>query len=107
LIAALGWGTQDERRRVADRLLLRAEADLPHGRNSLYMCPECAVLGCGAVSAIIERIDDKVIWRDFGYENTWQEGLDTQHLESLRSYTFEWEAYVRAIHTGASIDDTR
>lgn len=44
-------------------------APLPEGRASLYICAECGDMGCGGVTAVIERAADTVVWRDFGYQN--------------------------------------
>lgn len=36
-----------------ERLLGHAPGDLPDGRVSLYVCPECGDLGCGAITAVV------------------------------------------------------
>jgi hypothetical protein len=41
------------------------EPDFPNGKNSLYICPACADLGCGAVSLFIERTKDIITWTYF------------------------------------------
>jgi hypothetical protein len=104
LISVLGWGSEDLQRAARDRLLLKAPPDLPSGRYALYVCPECGDLGCGAVSAIIERVGDTVVWRDFGYENNYQEGLDRRGLEPLNEYRFPWSSYEEAIRAGYGMD---
>lgn len=38
----------------------------------MYVCAECGDLGCGAVTAAVDVGDDKVIWRDFGYQNNYE-----------------------------------
>ncbi len=50
------------------RLLGEAPGDLPDGRVSLYVCPECADLGCGAVTATITREPETVTWRAIGIQ---------------------------------------
>ena len=42
------------------RLLGRLPADLPPGRVAVFVCPECADLGCGAVTVRLELQDDVV-----------------------------------------------
>lgn len=49
-----------------ERLLGEAPGDLPDGRVSLYVCPECADLGCGAITTRLSLEYDTVIWRDIG-----------------------------------------
>jgi len=51
-----------------ERLLGLASGDLPDGRVSLYVCPECGDLGCGAITASLEFEPDLVTWRAFGIQ---------------------------------------
>ena len=51
-----------------ERLLGFASGDLPDGRVSLYVCPECGDLGCGAITASLEFDSDVVTWRAFGIQ---------------------------------------
>ena len=48
------------------RLLGTHEGDLPDGRISLYVCPECGDLGCGAVTANLHVGSETVTWRAIG-----------------------------------------
>src|SRR4051812_18696398 len=60
-IPSFGWPGdlgRDLAAAAAARLLRKAVPDLPTGRYALLICPECGDLGCGAVSAIIERQHD-------------------------------------------------
>lgn len=50
------------------RLLGEEPGDLPDGRVSLYVCPECGDLGCGSVSARIVFAPDTVTWREIGWQ---------------------------------------
>jgi len=49
------------------QLLGEVSSSLPDGRVALYVCPECGDLGCGAVTALVERANDDVVWRDLGW----------------------------------------
>jgi hypothetical protein len=49
-----------------DRLLLRRPADLPAGRHSLLVCPECGDTGYSTVSSVIERVENAFVWHTFG-----------------------------------------
>jgi hypothetical protein len=69
LASCLGWFVPKENRKAVHRLLLKEAADLPNNRRSLYVCPECGELDCGAITAVIERSGDKIIWRDFGFQS--------------------------------------
>ena len=37
-------------------------------RLSLYVCPECGDLGCGALTCEAVRVGDRIVWSKFGYE---------------------------------------
>ncbi|WP_406064109.1 hypothetical protein OG462_35375 [Streptomyces sp. NBC_01077] len=54
------------------RGLLDSDADstpsLPGGRRVIYSCPDCEDLGCGAVTAVVERDGEDVVWRDFAWQ---------------------------------------
>ena len=71
VISPFGWGSPEEQFMALDRLLLRAPPDLYEGRVSLYVCPECGDLGCGAVSVVIETDGSGIIWRDFAFQNNY------------------------------------
>src|SRR5262245_50159702 len=68
----IGWTTSDFLRDYARRLLLVAEPVLPSGRRELLVCPECADLGCGCISADITISDGHVSWSDLGFENNYE-----------------------------------
>jgi hypothetical protein len=63
--------------RALRRLLGEEEPDLPSGRISLYVCPECGDLGCGAVTAHVELGPETVTWAAFGMER----GYDADNVE--------------------------
>ncbi|WP_431922607.1 hypothetical protein [Amycolatopsis tucumanensis] len=83
-----------------DRLLLRGPSSLPDGRQVLYCCPECGDLGCGAITAMIIQQDDCIIWRDF----RWQDSQD-QELESypdVGPFRFSADEYRNALEHAAT-----
>lgn len=49
-------------------LLGERESELTSGRAPLFVCSACADLGCGAITATVERTPETVVWRDFGWE---------------------------------------
>lgn len=97
MVSCLGWFIPTENAKAVRRLLLEEVADLPNNRYSLYVCPECGDLGCGAVSLVVEQSGDQVIWRDFGYENNYEEEVRTEGYEKLGPFVFERTEYTRAI----------
>ena len=69
VVSPFGWTPPDHQLVLAQRLLLRRPPLLPTGRREFLVCPECADLGCGCISAVVQSEDGCCIWSDFGYEN--------------------------------------
>ena len=105
LVSPFGWLAPVGSRKAADRFLLREDADFPNERRSIYVCPECADLGCGAVSAVIERIDNTVVWRDFGYENDYDENVHLEDYKNFGPFVFNLSDYERAIESALETND--
>jgi hypothetical protein len=95
--SCLGGLTPEENDKAVRRLLLEEAADLPNNRRTLYVCPECGDIGCGAVSLVVERVEDKIIWRDFGYENSYEEVIRTEGYEDVGPFVFNRAEYEQAI----------
>jgi hypothetical protein len=86
LVSPFGWTPPDYQKVVAQRLLLRQPPLLPSGRRELLVCPECADLGCGCISAVVQREDGYYTWRDFGYENDYD--LNSLYLFGMGTLVF-------------------
>ncbi|MCZ7456813.1 oxidoreductase [Streptomyces sp. WMMC940] len=78
-------------------LLLDAEAPLPGGRHVLYGCPECEELGCGAVTAVIERQGNDVVWRDFAWQTDETADLELNGYPGTGPFRFRADAYRAAL----------
>lgn len=96
-VSCLGWFVSEENTKAARRLLLKEPADLPNNRRTLYVCPECSEIGCGAVTLVVERAGDKIIWRDFGYENDYEGIIHAEGFEQVGPFTFDLVDYEEAI----------
>ena len=96
-ISCLGWFTPDENARAVRRLLLEEPADLPNNRRTLYVCPECGDIGCGAVSLVVEEVGDKIIWREFGYENNYEAVVYAKGFEDVGPFAFNCSDYRKVI----------
>ncbi|MFE4620044.1 hypothetical protein ACFRJ7_28465 [Streptomyces sp. NPDC056747] len=66
------------------------------GRRILYSCPDCEDPGCGAVTAVVEREGEDVVWRDFA----WQTGGPADPVDLARDgypgvgpYRFRGDTY--------------
>lgn len=86
------WDAED----AADalrRLLGELPSDLPSGRKSLYVCPECHDLGCGAVTAEVAFAPETVTWSRFGIETDYDPTLDHEGFEGVGPFTFDRGSY--------------
>ncbi|MFJ2723961.1 oxidoreductase [Streptomyces collinus] len=84
-------------------LLLEADAPLPDGRFVIYGCPECADLGCGAVTAVIERDGDDYVWRDFAWQTDEHVDLERNGYHGIGPFRFDGPGYRAAL--AALIED--
>src|SRR6266446_2219235 len=75
------------------RLLLLDPGDLPDGRVALFTCPECGDLGCGGITVDIEIDGDAIVWRRFGYQNNYDEKLDTDSFQQFGPFRFDLKRY--------------
>ncbi len=96
-VSCLGWFNPEDNATAARRLILEEPADLPDNRRTLYVCPECADVGCGAISLVVEQVGDQIIWRDFGYENNYERVVQTEGFETGGPIVFDRGEYERVI----------
>jgi hypothetical protein len=80
-----------------NRLLGVGVAPSLGGRTAIYTCAECGDVGCGAVTAVIEVSDEKVVWRDFGYQNDYEPFDQAYLFAGVGPFTFDRHAYARAL----------
>ena len=66
---------------------------MSNGRNTLYVCPECADIGCGAVTLLIEIEPGHIIWKDFGFENNYEDVVHTDNFQEIGPFTFDDTQY--------------
>jgi hypothetical protein len=79
-----------------DRLLLRGAASFADGGQALYDCPLCGDLGCGAVSARIDRDGRHIVWREF----SWRTDYEPEPVETypdLGPFRFDADQYTSAL----------
>jgi len=77
-------------------LSMGLQASLPAGRVELYVCRECGDLGCGALTAAIERCGQLVRWSRFGWNDSRvDEPYDA--IEFPLEFTFEASAYDKTL----------
>jgi hypothetical protein len=86
-----------ETAKAIERLRLNEKADLPNGRCSFFVCSECGDLGCGAITALVERQGETIEWKAFGYENTYEDNTSLDSYRTVGPFTFDATAYERAL----------
>ncbi|MEK7855724.1 MAG: hypothetical protein AAB288_06515 [Acidobacteriota bacterium] len=105
LISCLGWLADELNQKHVRRLLCKVPADFPDERRSLFICPECAELGCGALTAVIERIDDNIVWRDFGIQNDHTDEIWRTDLADLGPFFFNATEYYQVLNSGIDFNN--
>jgi hypothetical protein len=95
-ITPLGWGQVERQADSVAELLRRKKPSLKTGRYQLYICPECGDIGCGAVTVRIEREGEFIIWREFGFENDYDEPRLSE-FTGIAPFYFEATAYFQAL----------
>jgi hypothetical protein len=83
----------EETRKAVHRLLLIEKADFPHERRSLFVCSECGDLGCGAISTVIAREGNSIIWKEFGYEDTYESDVRLSDYAEVGPFAFDAASY--------------
>jgi len=93
LVSCLGWFVPSENAKAVRRLLLEEKSVLPDNRLQLYVCPECGELDCGAITAIVERRDGKIVWRDFAFVSGYDEIEHSEKITEVDSFAFDRRQY--------------
>src|SRR5215467_6164402 len=89
--------SHEETVKAINRLLLTETAIIPADRRPLYICSECGDIGCGAVTAFIVKQGDSIVWKDFGFENDYEENTRLSDYKQTGPYIFEWKQYERTL----------
>lgn len=88
------------RRSAHRRLLLRDPPDVDARWTSLYVCPLCGDLGCGAVAVEVARSADTVEWRALTRVGSFPD--ETEPL-SVGPFVFDRIAYTDALVSALSL----
>jgi hypothetical protein len=91
-------------------LLLESPAPLPGDRYVVYGCPECEDLACGAVTAVIRRDGEDVIWRDFAWQTDERADLERNGYHGIGPFRFrggEYRTALTALLDGSAPDPRR
>lgn len=69
VIGCLGWGAPEYDDDQVQTLLLKLPSPLDTGRVMIYVCAECGDIGCGEITARVEKAGECFIWKDFAFED--------------------------------------
>lgn len=81
-----------------NQLLLIDEPETESGRSLLYVCSECADIGCGAYGCKITKSNAKYIWSDFAYENGYEDPLPIVGVGPFEFSAENYESAIRAAY---------
>ena len=95
LIGCLGWWVPQAEAEHRQRLTGVAAPDSATGRVSLYVCPECGDLACGAVTARITCPPGEIVWSDFCFEGQYE--IDPAPIPDVGPYRFDEAQYRQAL----------
>ena len=88
------------------QLLARVTLEPPAGRAPIYVCGECGDLGCGAITAIVERTTKGFVWRDFAFENNYDSDMtDLDAYRGVGPFLFNKTVYWQVLKERASALD--
>ena len=98
-ITPLGWSEIKFQKDSVMELLKQKKSELTSGRVPVYICPECGDLGCGAVTVNIIENENSFVWKDFGYENNYEDVLHPIDFlkDSQDSFEFFKDDYKSAL----------
>jgi hypothetical protein len=95
---ARGWDKLNKHSK--NQLLLLSAPEMESGRRLIYVCPECADVGCGAYGCEIKKENGFYVWENFAYENGYEE---PQIIDGVGPYKFEILEYEKIIHCASEL----
>lgn len=95
LVPPFGWASRELQLATAACLAGRASTpELEGGRAALLVCPECADLGCGALSARIDVRTDLIVWSELGFQTHYDRSA---RLVDIGPFRFERTVYLAVV----------
>lgn len=102
-VTGFGCWIPEFERGYIQQLLARVPPESPTGRAPIYVCGECGDLGCGAITAVVERNTDGFIWREFVFENNYDPAMtDLDAYRGVGPFLFNNTAYWQVLNERAS-----
>ena len=66
------------------------------------MCAECGDLGCGAITALVERTLDGFVWRDFAFQHNDDASItDAESYRAVGPFVFNKTEYWHVLNERA------
>jgi hypothetical protein len=90
---------------AAKALLLEEPPDIAPDRVMIFLCPECADLGCGAFTTRVTKADGQYVWSDFQYENNYDPEM-TQPWLNVGPFRFAANDYKSVLRGVAAPDQS-
>ncbi|WP_138753597.1 hypothetical protein [Paenibacillus sinopodophylli] len=100
-VSCLGWGSEEFQELQINRLLLKTPSDFTDNQNSIYICPACADLGCGAITVNIEIKEDTVTWSNLGNQDNHSDKLT--YFDKVGNFIFIRRNYEEVISASRGI----
>lgn len=98
-VTGLGCWLPEAEGEYIQQLLVRAPAESPTGRVPIYVCGECGDLGCGAITAVVERTPEGFVWRDFVFENDYDPAMiDPEPYRGIGPFLFNETQYWQVLN---------
>jgi hypothetical protein len=105
------YDLEQDARQAYVRQLLRRQVEprwsLPSGRCPLYVCAQCADLGCGAIAVRVTEVDDCFVWSELSHDDpngrggdgeAWGTPVTWRDDRDERAFYFAREDYLRALY---------
>jgi hypothetical protein len=96
-IGVFGWQSAAIEKQFFVQLLGREPSELSSGRVPIYICPECADLGCGCLSIKLTKSDEAFAWSEFNFENNYETPHDERALP-VPTFVFHKSEYYQALN---------
>jgi len=97
-IGCLGWLSPDAEQVILERLATERLSELGNDRYALYICAECGDIGCGAITVQIEKTQEGYLWKNFGYENDYDESMrNLERYKNIGAFHFKRAEYLDAL----------
>jgi hypothetical protein len=105
-IGCLGWLPLHVEQVILEQLKTERLSELGNDHYSIFICAECGDIGCGALTVQIEKTEDGFVWKNFGYQNNYDESMsDFESYETIGPFHFKSPQYLEALKSSQDLDE--